>query len=171
MKNKQTLLLFFGVGILLIALFGFLQTLGINVLSLVKPAENIRVNTSGKIFTGSVKELLARGGNYACTWETTQNKIPSSGTVFLSNKNLAASARIKVSGFNIDAHVVGDGNKFYVWTSLPGSKGTSINYTELEKTAKSVSPQTELLKQKLNFMCSSWMPDESKFSLPTEIDF
>lgn len=168
-RNQYLLLVCFGVGILLVALFGLFQTFGVNPLSFFnRPQTNV---TSGKLFTGTVQDLIGRGGNYSCTWNESQKNIRSTGIVYVSEKNLAANAQVIISGFTVTANVIGDGKKFYVWTSIPGSKGMSLNYSELEKTAAKASPQTELLKQKLNFMCSPWTPDSSKFTLPTNITF
>lgn len=169
-RNQYLLLVLFGCIIFGFAVALSFGLLGIDIMKFFTSPESVP-QSNAIPYKGTVNDLLARGGNYSCTFDQRQNSIRSTGTAVLSDKKMAVEAQVMVSGFSVNAQVVGDGKKFYIWTSLPGSKGTVIAYSDLKKIARKNTPQANVLNQKMDFMCSPWVPDETQFEIPADVTF
>jgi hypothetical protein len=119
-------------------------------------------------FTGSLRALVARGGNYACTMHTDSGNTPTDGTIYVSGEHIRGDFTSTVPQIgNVDTHMIADGDTLYLWNSLM-PKG--IKSSEVAETDGSDSDGVNM-DQSYTYDCKAWVADESKFVVPTDITF
>ncbi len=135
----------------------------------VESSENTQEENS--IFSGTMKELISRGGNYKCEFTFNSDVADSSGVVYLSGNKLRGdfTSDEKVSGTQVKSYMVNDGEFSYVWSSImPVGVKIKNNLTE---DSSSQATQSFDYNQKLDYKCESWNVDNSKFDLPADVKF
>lgn len=122
-------------------------------------------------FSGSMGELIARGGNYKCDFTHTTDAGDSSGTTYISGKKIRGDFTTNVTGVSamkIETHMISDGEFAYTWSSMmPTGMKMKLNLSETSDGAKTGFDYN----QHLDYNCSPWMEDSSMFSLPANIKF
>lgn len=121
-------------------------------------------------FNGSMKELVARGGDYMCTFTQTTDVADSSGTVYISGERLRGDFKSheKVSDTDVESHMIRDGGFAYVWSSAMPTGFKMV----VDDSASTDSNSTGFdYNQQLDYSCNSWTVDESQFSLPAGVEF
>ena len=124
-------------------------------------------------FTGSLADLLGRGGNWKCTFGAEGTGFSSSGTTYVSGGKIRADFSSKIQQLNqtVDSHMVQDGGYVYVWTSL-APQGFKAKTTLGSKDATTqFGKQGVNIDQKYNYNCSPWTVDASLFALPKGVTF
>ena len=124
-------------------------------------------------FNGSVQDLMARGGSYKCTFNQKTAVSDSTGTVFVSNKNVRGDFNTHVSimsqSTTIDNHMISDGDFIYTWSgAMPNGLKLPVDKTA---SSSSANAQSFDYNQKLDYSCSPWTIDPNKFVLPSDIEF
>lgn len=124
------------------------------------------VSTSGK--NGTIRDLLALGGNATCTFNQTSDSGKMSGTVYISG-NMMRGDFIMTSQSNtsMDSHMIRNGDVMYAWT---GNQGAKMNFAGMATTSTQTDQQVNL-DQKVDYDCGAWSPDSSKFTVPTTVNF
>lgn len=135
---------------------------------------NVETSTeTNNLFNGSMNDLIARGGDYKCTFDQTNDYSDSSGTVYISGKSIRGDFQSleKVSNTNVESHMISDGEFSYVWSSVMPT-GFKMKVVE-DNSQDDSSAQTGQFdyNQKLNYDCQAWPVDQSQFSLPDGIQF
>jgi len=120
--------------------------------------------------SGTILSLLSGGKNVNCTISYPDNK--GAGTIYVSDKKYAGDFTIKdVNGKEITSHMVSDGTYAYIW-STGMTNGIKMKYDAAKNTVEDAQEnQTIDLNQNVNLKCSPWLPDNSKFTPPTNIKF
>jgi hypothetical protein len=130
-------------------------------------------NTSqdGGDFSGSMEELVARGGNYRCTFSHQSDTDDSSGTIYISGSSIRGDFVSLIQRINVESHMIQSGGYIYTWSStMPtGFKLKVATTTEAGGTA--IPGQYSDVDQTYSYDCESWSPDNSKFSIPSTITF
>ncbi len=124
-------------------------------------------------FTGSLAELLGRGGDWKCTFGAQGSGFTSSGTTYISGGKMRSdfSSQIQQVKQTVDSHMIQDGGFVYVWTSL-AQQGFKAKTTLGTKDATAqFGAQGVNIDQKYNYNCSAWTVDASMFALPKGITF
>jgi len=137
---------------------------------------NANINATLNKAKGSFRSLIALGKNEECTFSGTNKGAASSGTVFITSTGemrgdftLTTSAGIKTSSMILT------GGQSYVWSgtqgakmsaSFMGSAGAGAN-----AGAQAQSQQPVDLDSQVDYNCQSWTMDQSKFVLPTGVNF
>ena len=130
--------------------------------------------------SSTFEDLVGKGKNLECDW-----KLPTSGTTpnpFGTGKLYTAGNRGRsmisgsASGMSIDGNGIYKDGVAYSWVSVGGTTvGFKFDKAELEKMSSEMTPeqkqQAEQIRAKMIFQCKSWTPDESKFALPTGVEF
>ncbi len=124
-------------------------------------------------FSGSLRQLLARGQNVTCDFAQEQDGASVTGTAYVAG----AGSRVRVdyaataSGYTMTGSTIHDGSDAYVWGNSP--IGTfAIKTTSDEQVSESKTSQQGIdLEQSGNYSCSPWVVDASKFELPEGIEF
>lgn len=133
------------------------------------------VGTPGA-FHGSLNDLIARGGNYQCTFTYSGPTSVSNGTVFIAGDRISGKFSTKVPQVptTIDTFMVEKESSVYTWSSILPNQGfkspVTRNITPDQKTP-TANTQTFDGSQTVDYKCESWIVDESKFVLPPTVKF
>jgi len=122
---------------------------------------NSKLNTSAKT-TGTLKALLGLGKNVVCDVDTGKE----SGKVYLTAGG-SLSGEFTASNGTISHVIVKDGMA-YVWSGTQGAK-LSLDYLNASASAQSSSQVN--LNSEASYSCSDWTVDNSKFTLPSGVNF
>lgn len=142
------------------------------------PAANRAANTSGTAsFTGSAKDLIARGEKLECTFSYDSESADTSGTMFFADGKMRGNFLMETTGQQpVTSSIIQDGTNMYSW--IDGmTTGTKVALATLEDAAASAnlnvnaSVDTETLDQDYNFSCDSWRPDTTVFTPPSDVTF
>jgi hypothetical protein len=121
----------------------------------------------------SLKDLLATHSNQKCTFSESTANTSSQGTVYIASGKMRGDFSSTVSGKTNVSHMVSDSQNMNVWVdgqtqgfkmSLKATSNNSMNSNM--NSHQSVNPDT-----KYNYSCSSWVADNSMFTLPANITF
>ncbi len=122
---------------------------------------------------GSVFDITKLGKNVRCTFEYEDENGKSRGETFVSkNKSMSLYTMKPSEGEDINSYVLTDGEWAYMWSSA-SNQGTKINIADIEKEQEEGDPDEnyEKYKNPVDYKCSVWIPDESKFKVPENITF
>lgn len=122
----------------------------------------------------TLAKLVEKGGSHKCTFSHTTQVGTSTGTVYIYGKKIRGDFVSKVSiaelpGLNdIHSSMISDGESIYTWSSMtPEGYKASVQ----QETSTTTTQTNVPTNQELDYSCTAWMVDESKFSLPTHITF
>lgn len=140
--------------------------------------ENTDVNDqsmeSNSEFSGSLKELVLSGDDVTCTFSRVDENGEIEGVVFIDAKGerVRGDFNIKQSGdIEFETHIINDSEFGYTWGKTPfGEIATKFKINESDKTASDKS-QPFNQDEKMDYQCSKWKVDESKFDLPDGVQF
>jgi hypothetical protein len=119
-------------------------------------------------FTGSLRELGARGGDYTCTMHTDSGNVPTDGTLYVSGENIRGDFASNYPQMgNVETHLIADGATLYLWSSLLAHGIKTDEMTESDTSADGSIDAN----RSYTYDCKAWSADASKFVLPTDITF
>lgn len=125
-------------------------------------------------FNGSMSDLVARGGDYECSFAQTNDMSDSTGIVFISGKKIRGDFKTTVkavSSMNVESHMISDGAFIYSWSSMVPT-GFKVAVAESGNAPSTPSgSQSFDYNQKLDYNCKAWVADSIKFELPASIKF
>lgn len=136
------------------------------------------VAESGKL-SGSFGDLLKLKENYTCTFDYSDDAgIATAGTVYVADEGTKFSGNFDVTmadGNVVNSNMVKDDEFTYVWTSAlsQGYKLANPENSESLLPEDLDAAEDYMLDEDANmdFDCSPWKVDASKFELPTDIEF
>lgn len=114
----------------------------------------------------SLKDLLAANLPQKCTFPE--------GTVYISGGKFRGDFSSDVSGKAVVSHMISDSKTSYIWTD--GEK-QGFKMTITDEAKSQAESQTEVDKNgvdvnaKLDYKCSTWLPDASLFNTPAGVEF
>ena len=122
-------------------------------------------------FSGSLQELMARGGSWTCDVSSTAGGVTSSGTTYVANGMVRSdfSSDIPQVG-NIESHMIVRDGLAYTWTSMM-NQGFKFPIAEAEGEAEVSAEVAAQVNQNYDFSCRAWSADASKFALPADVTF
>jgi hypothetical protein len=141
-----------------------------NTVSSAKGVEN---------FTGSFDDLFSLGKDTVCTFHQATGSSTTDGTMYI------AAGEQKVRGDftyasaqhgTLHGGMISDGTTVYTWSETPqGMFGAKMSIKQMEGGdvqggETSGSQQYDPTKQ-VDYNCSPWSIDESKFTLPSNVQF
>lgn len=134
----------------------------------------------------SLKDLMGSGKNLECSWEfeDPEGKGRTTGLVYIAGNRSRSEVRVRVEGegeelANMDLISINDGQMGYMWNEGQ-TTGSKYNIAEMEKLGEEMSQGQENITQNqtqndweniYNYQCKNWRVDESKFSVPTNVEF
>ncbi len=142
-------------------------------------------NNSGGMFSGSLKDLMTRGGDTQCTWSNSSDTAKSSGAVYVSGDKFYQEFSYTDTKTNkeMKSYILNDGTWIYQWSAL-SNVGTKMKMDEVRKLAEDFQKNNPggpagnqggenniNLDNKLDYNCQKWNADASKFVLPADIQF
>lgn len=117
----------------------------------------------------SIAGLLASGKNQTCTVNYPAGDQITTGTVYISGKNVRGDFSSTVEAQNIEYHMITDGEFLYSWSStLP--QGIKIKIDPTQPSPSPAAGQVDL-NTEVDVKCSSWSVDNSKFTPPADVTF
>lgn len=137
--------------------------------------EPVPAEEEALVFTGSTKDLLARGGDYKCTFAQEVENSKSTGTVYISGEKLRGDFKTEITATGpamlVESHMISDGEFMYTWSSMMPT-GFKMNVTETSETA-TITPSQQGFDANvdIDYNCVAWTPEESQFSLPSTVTF
>jgi hypothetical protein len=148
----------------------FLTQSSKNAPSTTKPTVTNQQPKTGETTTlkGSILSLLSGNKTVQCTIAYPNNG--GSGTVYVSGKKFSGEFTMRdASGKETVGHAISDGTYTYVWSSA-ASMGIKMKLDQ-SINAASQSNQNVNINQDVNLNCSPWIANESKFQVPSNINF
>ena len=142
----------------------------------------LKKKTDEELFSGSFFDLMKLGKNTKCTFSDESEGGKSEGTIYIAGKksrnDIYASAE---GGEDFESHTIIDGEYMYTWSNMQ-EQGTKMKLTEfdMEKEDFEMPSAAEMketygeyqdIKKETNFKCRVWIPDNSKFNPPSNIEF
>ena len=117
--------------------------------------------------------IQARGGSWKCDVSSTGPTANSSGTVYVAGERLRGdfTSEVPQVGMTIDSHIVSDGSYTYTWSSAAAQGVKAKVTTEGEAGGKTSDSQTFDSGATMDYKCSAWPTDESKFAVPSDVTF
>lgn len=187
-NNKKTIILV--VAILLILIFGFV---GLNLMksnnkeqrpldkdSMTNESTSEKTETTMKkpadetTVTGSIFDLIKMGSTSKCTFSSNTDTVSTSGTTYISGKQLRGDFDVVTDGNRMESHMYSDGEWVYTWTSaLPQGIKMKLDAAESEKMQQDTQQikGMEDFQNKFDYKCSKWSADPSIFVLPEGVQF
>jgi outer membrane lipoprotein-sorting protein len=125
-------------------------------------------------FTGSIADLMKRDNALKCEWSMDDSGQRGEGVVYISGENYRQEINL-TEPQTMKAYSVSDGEFIYNWTDqakqgmkMKKSKAESQQTQQQETYQES---NTVDINENIDFNCSGWNVDESKFNLPKDVDF
>lgn len=164
----------------IIAVVLVLAVLGIVAFSqMKKPADvtsqptpqEAKVETS-EITKGSIKGLIAAGKSVNCEMSYPDSNIK--GQTFVSGNKVRGDFEVSdQNGSMMKTHMISDGTYSYMWTDS-SKTGTKFKMDAVKPSnAPSINPQNQAadLDKEVDLKCNTWSTDNSKFTVPSDIQF
>jgi hypothetical protein len=119
--------------------------------------------------SGTLRSLLSLGKDVTCTFSRSDNGTNVSGMVYVDNPMLRGDF-VMMGGAQgrVESHMVRMNNDVYVWM---GNQGAKLNISDLNKATTTQATGNVSLDSQVNYECRDWTPDQSKFTLPSGVNF
>lgn len=125
----------------------------------------------------TIADFLAASQTQKCTFSYKEGTSDASGTMyFASGRKMSGDFKTVTDGKPTDGNMIIANNTQYFWTPNT-NKGVKIELTTVGSNSDDQASGAESASQGLDldknydFNCSSWTLDESKFTVPTNVDF
>lgn len=115
----------------------------------------------------SIKSLMGMNATQQCSFTSAENG--TSGTIYLSGGKMAGTFSSTVNGTVVASHMISDTQYTYVWMGNEKT-GFKMAISAAEK-AQASAKQSVDLNEELDYSCSGWGVDASKFTVPTDVKF
>lgn len=131
---------------------------------------NANINAKAK---GSLRSLLGLAQNTECTFSSTNASTTSSGTVYItSDGDMRGEFQMKTgTQATVTSNMLVKGDISYVWS---GTQGVKMSVSEIKAnsgTQAQTNQFVDLMDTDVNYDCSAWVRDDSKFVVPTSVNF
>lgn len=155
--------------VLVVALFIFNSRKSLSPVSQLEKGLNQSSNSAGGKRKVSLRSLLSGDRSLSCDVSVA---APENGTmtgkIYISGQKMRGDFVAKVEGREVQSYTVSDGSYSYNWSSLT-SQGVKVR---TDKTASSGSKNEGAdLDREMDVDCQEWSADNSKFEIPSAIQF
>jgi hypothetical protein len=121
-------------------------------------------NASGE---SSIRTLLSLGKNVRCDIKTAD----SAGVAYVAGNRVRADFEVTASASTADdAHMISTGEHIYVWSGSQGMKMLATDANANGSAQTQGNTQTGL-DTKIEYTCTDWNVDETKFTPPVSVNF
>lgn len=117
----------------------------------------------------SLKGLLASGRPQRCTFSRTDETSSVDGVAYIAGGKVRGDFTITTSGKAISSHMVLEGQTMHSWTDDP-PMGFKMMVSGDAPAAQGQRAPVDA-DQLLDYRCEGWSVDQSKFGLPSGIQF
>jgi hypothetical protein len=128
-------------------------------------------DTSGTPTQTTLGTIVAQGGNYTCSIQTTQNGAQTTGTIYGSGGKTRLDFVISENGVDTTTHVIRTGSTSYTWVDgqQTGTKSAITPTSPIIQPNGGVISVTDT--STLSSSCHPWVPDSTQFVPPAGISF
>jgi len=129
--------------------------------------------------SATIQDIVGRAQSLECDWhvptESTNNPF-GTGKLYTSGNEGRSMISGNSSGMSIDANAIYKGGTAYSWVTVGGTTmGFKFDKAKIDEMSSSMTPQqmqqAQQIRAKMIFNCKPWVPDQSKFVLPTGVEF
>jgi hypothetical protein len=123
---------------------------------------------------GSIKDLLGLGKNVECRWRYEDEESKMEGVAWVSGKRTRTEMKIDTSQGEMNSYFLSDGQMAYSWGDMmPALKFNLADFEDegTEDTEAGRGANYESWDKEYDYECSNWSVDESKFAVPSGIEF
>lgn len=136
---------------------------------------NVEANMSADMSSetgakATLRSLLAIGKDVVCEVSTSKDGYVSEGTVFISaSGEMRGDFNSSMNGgAATESHMIMQGDEAHVWS---GSQGAKVNMAAMGASASSQAGQVVDVDADVEYECSNWNRDASKFTTPSSVNF
>lgn len=129
-------------------------------------------NTTPENFTGSIEELFLLGNDVMCTFTQDDAGTRVDGTVYLAAQaqRIRADFTASAQGQTMEGSVIRKDGTNFTWGTTPF--GTFATQVKVEDTKAQAQESNSVdFDQSMDYSCAPWRVDNSKFDLPSGIEF
>lgn len=120
---------------------------------------------------GTIKSLIGMGKNITCEVTYPSSSGTVKGTVYVAgDKRVRGDFVITTENKEMDNHMIQDGGWGYFWSSMV-PQGTKMKIEENLPTPSPGTSQNADVNTEVEYKCSGWSVDNSKFTPPANIQF
>lgn len=135
-----------------------------------------KTQTTEEMVKGSLKSLFGVGKNVTCTVNDVENE--GSGTVYVAGNKIRGDFTSKIDEKTVESHFIQDEEFSYLWSSemeegikMKADLGTEKTAVSDNKDTQVSNTETVDLNKEVDYKCSNWSVDNSKFTPPANIKF
>lgn len=120
---------------------------------------------------GTFAELVAGGGSRTCTVTVNTDGHSSEGTVYIANGHMRGDFTSTVNGQSMTAHMIQADGYMYSWSDAV-NQGVKVSLAQAQQQQgaptqnQGIDPNAQV-----DYDCSAWIADESKFDVPSNVTF
>lgn len=130
-------------------------------------------------FSGSIEDLLAKGDNLKCEIEVKDGDNIVSGTTYLAGSKARTEMKLaapELGEKSMDSYVIVDEEWMYTWSEQYPQAAMKIKKSEIKDIETDEAPANqeynlESYQTDMNYKCKKWIPDNSMFVPPADINF
>lgn len=172
--SRQIQLIIAAIIVVILILAGAFYVLGKSKKSQTETPTSQATQAPSAEQSGTIKSLLAMGKDAACDVSYSGEGNETSGKIYVSGKKMSGDFSIKLAdGKTMDSHMIQDETYIYSWSSVypQGTKMKVETPTASPTPASSGQPAGPNLDQQVQYKCSPWGVDASKFTPPANVKF
>jgi len=176
MNNKVVLV---AVGVIVVGALGWYFLAGNNgsggkvVNKKMDSGANITEEGTSGMFSGSLADLMRKGGAYKCTFDQVIEAGTSRGTVYVSGQKIRGDFSTIAQGVTMESHMISDGEWTYTWSPMmpQGFKAPVTASDNTQGTNTQTSGSYTDMNQMMNYDCDPWSVESNSFTPPAGITF
>jgi len=129
--------------------------------------------------SSTIQDVVGKGQNLECDWhmpDAGSSNPFGTGKLYTTGNKGRSMISGNASGMSIDGNGIYKDGTAYSWVTVAGTTvGFKFDKEKLNQMNSEMTPeqkkQAEQIRAKMIFSCKPWTPDESKFVLPTGVEF
>lgn len=123
------------------------------------------------VFTGSMRQLLARRGAWECIVSSNAGGVVTEGKAYGANGEVRGDFSSQVPQVGVvESHLIVREGSVYTWTPM-SDQGFRFPLGMAEGEAEVSADVSAPLTNDYQFACTAWAPTESTFTLPSGVTF
>lgn len=140
-------------------------------------APNNQANNQEQSIKGTLMELMQRGRALECSFSHQFEEGEMEGVVYAKGDQVRQDAEVKQNNQEMETHMIMRGDDVYTWSSAQPGQGMKMNTKQVrEQSQKQNSGESQAgapsnIDTEIEYDCSAWSGDGSKFELPNDVDF
>lgn len=144
-----------------------------------KEGTNTEQNQEGdkeELSFGSMQDLLIHGKPLKCTYsDVSDGEGEVTGVVYIANNKRRTEFKVieKETDKKLEMNSIFAGEWMYSWSDST-TEGMKMNIKEIKgdvQFEKYSQGETDTMKKKIDYKCRPWIIDNSKFTVPLDVDF